>query len=410
MEGTIRKQFFAVLSGRKGKRIMDASTILVLGAVILGLGSLGLLVVRLTNHRLDGLGWLGGAFATGGLGALLLITDAHTPILGVLAADLCVILSFLLLHLAVLELATDRVSVPPVGLALLVIMAAVDIVCMSGSGHGAGRLRVATISFLVTIQCIQIVWLLYGEARNKIRGPAIFCFAILSLFALFNLVRGFGAAIGLLTRWHLTDTFQIAAFALYIAVALGLAFGFFWLTTTKFSEQLEDAAGTDPLTRLYNRRTFLRACEKELLLSVRNNRAFSVLMLDLDHFKTVNDRFGHPVGDAALLAVVECMQRSVRGIDVLARWGGEEFAALLPNSSPEAAFIVAERMRANIAGIELPLPDRYPGEPIFVRLTASIGIASYHPSDSIHSMLSRADRGLYLAKDLGRNRVLSANN
>jgi len=387
---------------------MDASTILVLGAVILGLGSLGLLIVRLTNRRLSGLGWLGGAFATGGLGALLLITNAHNPILGILAADLCVILSFFLLHLAVLELATDHVAVPPVGLALLVVMAAIDILCMSG--HGAGRLRISTISFLVTIQCLQIAWLLYAQARQKIRSPALFCAAILFLFAAFNLVRGIGTATGMLTYWHLTAEFQLTAFALYIAVALGIAFGYFWLTTTKFSEQLEDAAGTDPLTRLYNRTTFLRACEKELLLSVRHNRSFSVLMLDLDHFKSVNDRFGHPVGDAALLAVVECMQRSVRGIDVLARWGGEEFAALLPNSSPEAAFIVAERMRANIAGIELPLHDRYTGDPIFVRLTASIGIASYHPSDSIHTMLSRADRGLYLAKDLGRNRVLSANN
>ena len=387
---------------------MDASTILVLGAVILGLGSLGLLIVRLTNRRLHGLGWLGGAFATGGLGALLLVVTAHSPILDILAADLCVVLSFFLLHMAVLELATDRVSVPPVGIALLVVMTAIDILYVSG--HGSSRLRVATISFLVTIQCTQTAWLLYGEARNKVRGPAIFCSAILSLFALFNLVRGFGVATGLFALWHLTHAFLLTAFALYIAVALGLAFGFFWLTTTKFSEQLEDAAGTDPLTRLYNRLTFLRACEKELLLSARHNRSFSVLMLDLDHFKTVNDRFGHPVGDAALLAVVECMQRSVRGIDVLARWGGEEFAALLPNSSPEAAFIVAERMRSNIAGIELQLPDRYPGEPVFVRLTASIGIASYHHSDSIHTMLSRADRGLYLAKDLGRNRVLSANN
>jgi len=387
---------------------MDASTILVFGAVILGLGSLGLLVVRLTNHRLNGLGWLGGAFATGGLSALLLIVNAHSPILDILAADLCVILSFLLLHLAVLEIATDHVSVPPVDLALLVVMAVVDILYMGG--HGTGGLRISTISFLVTIQCAQIAWLLYVEARNKVRSPAIFCATILSLFALFNLMRGLGVATGLVTRWRLANTLLLTTFALYIAVALGLAFGFFWLTTTKFSEQLEDAAGTDPLTSIYNRRTFLRACEKELLLSVRHNRSFSILMIDLDHFKSVNDRFGHPVGDAALLAVVECMQRSVRGIDVLARWGGEEFAALLPSSSPESAFLVAERMRANIAGIELPLPDRYPGDPVFVRLTASIGIASYHSNDSIHSMLSRADRGLYLAKDLGRNRVLSASN
>jgi diguanylate cyclase (GGDEF)-like protein len=236
----------------------------------------------------------------------------------------------------------------------------------------------------------------------------LFCTSLLLLFAVGNVIRGLGMATGLLARWHLARTFTLAAFALYIGVALGLAFGFFWLSTTNFSVQLEDAAETDPLTRLYNRRTFLRVCEKELHASARTGRSFSVLMVDLDHFKAVNDRFGHPVGDIALLAVVECMQNSVRGIDVLARWGGEEFAALLPNSSPEAAFIVAERMRINIAGIELPIQERFSANPTFLQLTASIGVATYQPTDSIHSMLSRADRGLYLAKDSGRNRVLSA--
>jgi len=275
-------------------------------------------------------------------------------------------------------------------------------------GHASGSTRVAAISFTVAAQCFSTCWLLWRAARQKVRDPALFCSAVLFLFASFNLFRGIGSATGLLSRWHIANQVALTAFALYIGVALGLAFGFFWLTTTSFSAQLEDAAGTDPLTRLYNRRTFLRACEKELHTSAHHLRSFSVLMVDLDHFKTVNDRFGHPVGDSALLAVVECMQKSVRGIDVLARWGGEEFAALLPNSSPEAAFIVAERMRINIAEIQLPLPDRYPDDPGFVRLTASIGIATYQPSDSIQTLLSRADRGLYLAKDSGRNRVLSS--
>ncbi len=276
------------------------------------------------------------------------------------------------------------------------------------AGHLPGSVRIVTISFTVAAQCFSTCWLLWRAARQKVRDPALFCSALLFLFASFNLLRGIGAATGLTVRWHIGNQVTLVAFAFYIAVALGLAFGFFWLTTTSFSAQLEDAAGTDPLTRLYNRRTFLRACEKELHSSAHHRRSFSVLMVDLDHFKTVNDRFGHPVGDSALLAVVECMQNSVRGIDVLARWGGEEFAALLPNSSHEAAFLVAERMRANIAKIELPLPHHYPGDPAFLRLTASIGIATYQPSDSIQTLLSRADRGLYLAKDSGRNRVLSS--
>jgi len=385
---------------------MDAGTILILGAVMLGLGSFGLLIVRLTNRRLNGLGWLGGAVAAGAFGALLLVVGAPSPILNVLAADICLLLGFFLFHVAVLQLTTDRHPFSPFGIALLTIMAAVDI--LNISGHVSGSFRIAVISFTVAAQCSQTAWLLTRTSRQKLRGPGLFCTLLLFLFAACNVIRGLGTATGLLSRWHLARTFTLTAFALYIAVALGLAFGFFWLSTTNFTVQLEDAAATDPLTSLYNRRTFLRACEKELNASARSGRSFSVLMVDLDHFKTVNDRFGHPVGDAALLAVVECMQNSVRGIDVLGRWGGEEFAALLPNSSPEAAFIVAERMRINIADIELPIPDRFPADPIFVQLTASIGIASYQPPDTIHSMLSRADRGLYLAKDSGRNRVLSA--
>jgi len=385
---------------------MDASTILVFGSVILGLGSLGFLVVRLTNRRLNGLGWLGGGFAIGGIGALLLLFTSLPPLLNVLCADLCTLLAFSLLHIAVVELTSDEPLVSPFGIALVVVLAVVDILRMGG--HASGSARIAAISLTVAAQCFNTAWLLWRAARDKVRDPALFCAGLLFLFASFNLLRGLGVATGLLYHWHIAALVALAAFALYIAVALGLAFGFFWLTTTSFSAKLEDAAGTDPLTHLYNRRTFLRACEKELHVSAHHRRSFSVLMIDLDHFKAVNDRFGHPVGDAALLAVVECMQNSVRGIDVLARWGGEEFAALLPNSSHESAYLVAERMRNNIASIEVPLPERFPGDPPFLHLTASIGVATYQPSESIQTLLSRADRGLYLAKDSGRNRVLSS--
>jgi len=385
---------------------MDPGTILVFGAVILGFGSMGLLVVRLTNRRLNGLGWLCGAFATGGIGTLLLLFGGSSPILDVLFADLCTLLAFFLLHMAVVELTSDEPLVAPFGLGLIALLVAVDILRMGG--HVSGSIRIAAISFTVAAQCFSTCLLLWRAARQKVRDPALFCAFLLVLFASFNVLRGVGAATGLLQRSQISRLVSLAAFATYIGVALGLAFGFFWLTTTSFSVQLEDAAGTDPLTRLYNRRTFLRACEKELHASAHHRRSFSILMVDLDHFKTVNDRFGHPVGDSALLAVVECMKNSVRGIDVLARWGGEEFAALLPNSSQEAAFIVAERMRKNIANLQLPIPSRFPGDPAFVRLTASIGIATYQPSDSIQTLLSRADRGLYLAKDSGRNRTLAS--
>ena len=127
-------------------------------------------------------------------------------------------------------------------------------------------------------------------------------------------------------------------------------------------------------------------------------------MVDLDHFKRINDNFGHQVGDDVLCAAVEKMQDSVRGIDVLCRWGGEEFAVLLPNAPVEATLLVAERIRENIRKILLP---EQAGGQVGLELTASIGTATYRDlDDGIAVMLQRADRALYAAKEAGRNRVL----
>jgi diguanylate cyclase (GGDEF)-like protein len=136
-------------------------------------------------------------------------------------------------------------------------------------------------------------------------------------------------------------------------------------------------------------------------------RPFSILMVDLDHFKSINDRFGHQVGDAAILAAVEAMQDSIRGSDILARWGGEEFTALLPNADCEAAHIVAERLRANVERVELPVEVNGPNGRTIVTMTVSIGLATCETTDDIHTVMGRADQNLYLAKDSGRNRVLS---
>ena len=385
---------------------MDASTILILGAIILGLGSFCLLVVRLTNNKLNGLGWLGAAFASGGVGAVLYLLGALPRLLTVVCGDVCVLASIYLLHVAVLELLEGRKRFPRTGLVLLCVMAVVDV--LNITRHTTGRVRIFTISILAAIQATHTAVVLWKAARQKIRNPALFLSGLLLFFAVFNAVRAAGTISGLVHEMRLDAVVQIAAFALYIATAIGIAFGFFWLTTMNFSLQLEDAAGTDPLTRLYNRRTFLKACEKEMEYSKRANRTFAILMLDLDHFKQINDRYGHPVGDMALLATVRCMQDSVRGIDTIGRWGGEEFAVLLPNCNREQAFTQAEKIRLNIENLALVLPKRLsPGVPT-LKLTASLGVAICQPTDTIHSLISRADQAMYMAKDAGRNRALTA--
>lgn len=165
-------------------------------------------------------------------------------------------------------------------------------------------------------------------------------------------------------------------------------------------------AGTDPLTRLANRRVFREWMQRELLRSLRTSVPFSLLVVDLDHFKRVNDTMGHNAGDEVIRICVERMQDSVRGIDVLARWGGEEFVALLPRASVDAAELVGERIRRNI---EEPIKLRIRGEDKVLRITVSLGVTSYRGGeDTIEDMFDRADRALYEAKAAGRNCILTA--
>jgi diguanylate cyclase (GGDEF)-like protein/putative nucleotidyltransferase with HDIG domain len=162
--------------------------------------------------------------------------------------------------------------------------------------------------------------------------------------------------------------------------------------------RLTDAARTDPLTGLQNRRAFEEIFKAELERSKRSNRQLSVLVGDLDHFKLVNDQFGHPAGDAALVKVGQLLRSSRREIDPVARTGGEEFALILPETSGQDGYVVAERLRAAVEGA-------FTEEN--VALTMSIGIASYpDDGDDVDGLMAAADQALYAAKELGRNRAV----
>lgn len=193
---------------------------------------------------------------------------------------------------------------------------------------------------------------------------------------------------------------------LYLINSLWIISGFFWLTTLQLTTKLENMADTDPLTRLANRRVFCEWMQRELMRSLRTSVPFSLLVIDLDHFKRVNDTLGHNAGDEIIRIAVERMQDSVRGIDVLGRWGGEEFVALLPRATIEAAELVAERIRRNM---EMPFKLRVRGEDETLHVTVSLGVTSYRGSDdTVNDMFERADRALYNAKTAGRNCILTA--
>ncbi len=167
----------------------------------------------------------------------------------------------------------------------------------------------------------------------------------------------------------------------------------------KRAEHLNNLAMTDGMTGLWNRRQFMTLAKAELQRASRHGRAVSLIMLDIDNFKAVNDRYGHNIGDAVIVAVAETCQSQKRFSDIAARLGGEEFAMLLPESGLDDAGIVAERLREAIGRLTIPAGG---GD---VTVTISLGVTEAEENISVEELLRRADIALYQAKRSGRNRV-----
>lgn len=164
-------------------------------------------------------------------------------------------------------------------------------------------------------------------------------------------------------------------------------------------DQLNLLATTDPLLGIANRRQFFSLAEKELARSRRYGCQLSLIMIDLDHFKRVNDNYGHTTGDAVLQSIARICFQTMRQIDTVARYGGEEIVILLPETGSEKAVAAAERLCSAIA------KNSIKGNQTEIHVTASLGVAALEGEDTLETILNRADQAMYLAKQNGRNRV-----
>lgn len=176
-------------------------------------------------------------------------------------------------------------------------------------------------------------------------------------------------------------------------------FGFLLLCKQKDERQLRTLATTDSLTGLINRYAFMHEAGRALSLAIRSQQALTLLMVDIDHFKQLNDRHGHAAGDHALCVFAQAAERTLRKHDLMGRLGGEEFAVLLPGTAVNEAVEAAERLRMAIAAATVELADGRHS------MTVSIGVAQVLENETVSAALVRADRALYRAKRDGRNRV-----
>ena len=176
------------------------------------------------------------------------------------------------------------------------------------------------------------------------------------------------------------------------------------------NDRISQQAALDALTGIHNRRFLMEALQREEARARRRGSQFCVVMADLDHFKSINDRYGHLAGDAVLRASAELFSQQLRtadwlahgGDEVVARFGGEEFAILLPDTELEGARLCAERLRQALRNHRVPaLPEQQ-------RLTGSFGVAQFRHTEQLHDLLTRADQALYEAKHGGRDRVVVA--
>ncbi|MBX9762063.1 MAG: GGDEF domain-containing protein [Pseudomonadaceae bacterium] len=158
----------------------------------------------------------------------------------------------------------------------------------------------------------------------------------------------------------------------------------------------------DPLTATGNRVALQQTLKREVDIAKRTLQPLSVLMVDIDHFKRINDSHGHIIGDQALIAVANALKDSLRNVDMVFRYGGEEFVVLLSNTSREAASMVGERLRMAVLGVQYLVENRA------IEMSVSLGCATLLPGESMDSLLRRADSALYVSKREGRNRLSMA--
>ncbi len=315
---------------------------------------------------------------------------------GLFAVAICLMLAGFRLHLG----RPVPVRLLAAGCALTVAAVAVFHV-----GFDSLPLRTVVVSVFHGIICLAIGLAIPTHSHARLRYAYLYTRCAALVLALGHLVRGCAYAFQAdVPAAFLEPTTQnLVFFALGTLALPGLTLGAVMMANARMVSDAVHAADHDYLTGAPTRRAFFAVAEHEQARARRHGSGLGLLLLDVDHFKRINDTHGHAVGDQVLRELVAVTQDVVRKVDVCARLGGEEFAVLLPDAQLDTALAVAERLRAALDRSlqEAPGAARVP-------YTVSIGVAMLQEDDSFAGFMARADAALYAAKAGGRNRVVSA--
>lgn len=377
---------------------MDIPTLLIVLATVLSLTSIALALTWRLNRGVPGLAlWTLGHVVIS-VGILLMVTQDRWPaLISIVVANMLIASGY------GLSVAGTRAFF---GRDPTVMWRLVPVVVLLGAGLAWFSLVAPSLSARVALASCLYAALCALSVREFHRhgGMAVLTSRYMMLvFALF--------AVAMTIRIVTTLTFPEGGIVLsggpmeqmtfYNGIVQGIliALGYIILTTERLQQELRAQAALDPLTGIFNRRAFLETASAHVADTGTAPQPVAVLAIDLDHFKRLNDEFGHAVGDRVLQHFVATARRHLRKHDTLARFGGEEFIALLPGVSAVEAEVVAERLGRAFAGAPLTVNGQT------VPATASIGVAHLAMDEGLEAVLKRADDALYAAKARGRNQV-----
>lgn len=269
-------------------------------------------------------------------------------------------------------------------------------------------LRTVTVAVFQSALCVDIGLTVFRSRKSsRSRYPYVFTLGMTAIIVFGHTVR---SAIYLAHPAELTSLLQPSPWNLFFLsagtmVLPVLTLGAVMMVHDRMMEQAEHAANRDFLTGAWSRRAFFEMAERELARARRTGHKLSLLVLDVDNFKAINDTSGHAAGDQVLVDIVLRAAAAIRSTDYFARIGGEEFAVLLPDTDRACALVVAERLRATLE--RMTSTDRSgAGERRTAAYTVSIGLAVLRDAESFHALMQRADAALYEAKASGRNLVV----
>jgi diguanylate cyclase (GGDEF)-like protein len=263
--------------------------------------------------------------------------------------------------------------------------------------------RVIYGGLLFAAQIGLVMAALLDRRRGEAGRGATLIVAALGLVTVMLIVRATSTAAGLVRMDSLTDRnmVQTVSFMMGLMATLATSIGFVFMIKERADEKNRIMASQDALTGAANRRTVIAALDRDMTRSMRNLQPLSVLMIDIDHFKTINDVYGHLAGDRVLCGVVDALRERTRAQDMVGRYGGEEFMVLLPDTWAEGARQLAEKLRQGVADTVFDIGGKR------VSVTVSIGVCggAITADDTWDHLIHEADAALYRAKEAGRNRV-----